>query len=283
MQINGLSEDGRTITLHRFDGGVECDVEEPGETTQTLLVVDVETTGLDPLADRMIEFGAAQLHFTGDGRVTRHVKTVSWLEDPGVPILPIITELTGITNEDVRGKKIPQSAAALFATADLIVSHNASFDWAFCRKRWPDAVDSKLWACSLQQLDWSAFPSATQQVLARHHGFFYEAHRAAIDIEALVKLLQMRPKATEPRYLARLAETAVQPSYRVRALGTPFAAKSELKDRRYRWDAERRCWWTVVPTAELPAEQAWLDELYERYRCSQQPDIQPIDPTQRWA
>jgi DNA polymerase-3 subunit epsilon len=247
-----------------------------------MLVVDVETTGLDPLTDRMIEFAAAQLRYTDDGRIVEHVKTVGWLEDPGIPIPKEITEVTGITDADVRGRSIPPAAAALFATADTIVSHHAAFDWAFCRRRWPDAVDGKLWACSLQQLDWSRFPVAKQEILAYYHGFFYDAHRASIDVEALIKLLRMRDQNDRP-YLESLLVTALRPTYRIRAVGTPFAAKDDLKARRYRWDGERRVWWTTVATEDLPAEQAWLDELYRRYRCPGSPDIKQIDPHQRWA
>ena len=63
---------------------------------------------------------------------------VSFLEDPHCPIPDAITELTGITEEMVRGKRIDDArVAALLAEASLIVAHNASFDRPFIERRLP--------------------------------------------------------------------------------------------------------------------------------------------------
>lgn len=286
MQVHGLSQDGRTITLHRFDGGVTCDhYDGPDDAVKTLLVVDAETTGLDPQTDSIIEFAAAQLGYLPDGTIVRHDKTRSWLQDPGYQIPQLVTELTGITDEDVAGQHIPVEATWMLAGADLIVSHNAAFDWKFTWRRWPDAIEGKVWACSLQHIDWRGlgFPAARQEILARYHGFFYEAHRAAIDVEALVRLLQMRSGVGAPTYLERLIRFSQQCRYRIKALGTPFESKDELKERGYRWDPDRRHWWTTCMDTELEDERQWLDDLYERYRARGRPEISRINPAQQWA
>ena len=287
MQIHGMSEDGSKIVLHRFDGGVECTRydDDAALPIKSLLVVDVETTGVDVLDDEIIEFAAAGLQYTEDGRIIKHVETVSWFQDPGRPIPEVVVQLTGITDAMVEGQQIPNAAARLLRNADLIISHNAAFDWAFCRRRWPDAVDGKLWGCSLKQIDWSGFgfPAARQEILTRYHGFFYDAHRATIDVEALVKLLQMRPNQTSPNYLAQIITYLQKPRFRIRAVGTPFAAKDELKQRAYRWDADRKVWWSSCSQDELDAEKAWLKDLYDRYGCRRNPDIHPIDPRNQWA
>lgn len=284
-QVHGLSEDGKTIVLHRFDGGVCCDEARPDDEAKRMLVVDVETTGLSPEADRIIEFAAAEVRCTDDGRVIQHLGTHSWLQDPGCPIPDEITEITGIRQEDVLGKRIPARAEELLADADFIVSHNASFDWPFCRRRWPDAIDGKVWACSYRQVEWGqwGFAVQKQEILARFHGFFYDAHRAEIDVEALVKLLQMQPEPQAPRYLAQLLRSMADVHYRLLAVGTPYPAKDELKRRGYSWDNERRVWWTTACSSELEEQQGWLEDLYGRYGCRSNPVIQKIDPTQQWA
>jgi len=286
MQVYGLSEDGQTITLRRFNGGVTCaGWAGQNEETKTLLVVDVETTGLDAQNDRLIEFAAAQLNYLPDGTIVEHVKTKSWLQDPDIPIPKVVTDLTGIADEDVAGKHIPVEATWMLAGADMIVSHNAAFDWKFVWRQWPDAVSRKLWACSLQQIDWRGlgFPAARQEILTRYHGFFYDAHRAEIDVEALVELLQMRPHATAPTYLGQLIDFSKKRRFHIRALGTPFAAKDQLKERGYRWDSERRHWWTTCMDDDLEAEQSWLDQLYNQFSCRGQPDITSIDLYEQWA
>lgn len=284
MQVHGKSPDGRTITLELFEGGVSVDATRAADEVGTLLVVDVETTGVDVLNDRIIELAAAQMGYTEDGQIVRYDGTESWLDDPGCPIPEEVVSLTGITDQMVRGKRIPdERASRMLAQADLIVSHNAGFDWSFCRRRWSRAVDGRLWGCSMQQIDWSAFPSIRQEILTRYHGFFYDAHRATTDVEALVRLLQMRPAPDQPRYLAQLTQYLAKPRYRVRAVGTPFEAKDALKQRKYRWDQDRRVWWTTCSEQDLPAERAWLDELYGTYRCRGRPDVRPVDPRNQWA
>lgn len=284
-QVHGLSDDGKTIVLQHFDGGVECDEKREGDEPKRLLVVDVETTGLAARSDRIIEFAAAELLYTDDGRVVKHSGTYSWLDDPGRPISDEITAITGITDADVSGKSIPARAEELMHDADVIVSHNASFDWPFCRKRWPDAVDGKVWVCSWRQIDWAAwgFPVQKQELLARFHGFFYDAHRAEIDVEALVKLLQMRPEPEAPRYLAQLLHYLKDTRYRLVAIGTPYDSKDELKQRGYSWDSEQRAWWTTSRASQMEEEQEWLEDLYARYGSRGRPLIQKIDPQQQWA
>jgi DNA polymerase-3 subunit epsilon len=284
-QVHGLSEDGETIVLRRFSGGVACDPGRGDDRLKRMLVVDVETTGLDPKTDRVIEFAAADVSCTEDGRVTQHHGTYSWLQDPGRPIPPEVTAITGITDADVAGQAIPVQAEELLADADFVVSHNASFDHPFCRKRWPDTVDQKVWACSWRQVEWErwGFGVHKQDILARFHGFFYDAHRAEIDVEALVKLLQMRPEPEADRYLSQLQSYVREGSYRLLAVGTPYSAKDELKQRGYSWDSERRVWWTTVRTSEFDDTRQWLEDLYERYGCRSKPVIQKIDPRQQWA
>lgn len=69
-----------------------------------LLAFDVETTGTDVSADRVVELGAAWFR---DGRpVTLHRTLI----DPGCPIPPHAVAIHGITDEDVRGQ--PDFAAA---------------------------------------------------------------------------------------------------------------------------------------------------------------------------
>ena len=61
-----------------------------------MVAIDIETTGLDPQADAIIEIGAVR--FNG------HRVEGEWITliNPNRPIPPLITGLTGITNEMVR-------------------------------------------------------------------------------------------------------------------------------------------------------------------------------------
>ena len=63
-----------------------------------LVVFDLETTGLDLVKDRIIQI--SYIKVTPDGKEERG----DHLINPECEILPIITQLTGISNEDVKDK-----------------------------------------------------------------------------------------------------------------------------------------------------------------------------------
>ena len=68
------------------------------------VALDLETTGLDPARDRVIEIGAVA--FTPD-QVT---STLEQLVDPGRAVPDTVLRLTGIKQEDLRGAARPEDA-----------------------------------------------------------------------------------------------------------------------------------------------------------------------------
>ncbi|WP_291479742.1 3'-5' exonuclease [Corynebacterium sp.] len=92
------------------------------------VIIDCETTGLDPSDARIIEFAALQLH---DGQPVAEFHT---LVDPGRPVPEEITDITGITSGDLDGR--PAFADIIGTVTSLIegrtvVGHNIDFDMAF--------------------------------------------------------------------------------------------------------------------------------------------------------
>ena len=98
--------------------------------TQTFVAIDLETTGLDPEKDKIIEVGAVK--FTGDQELGRF----SSLVNPGRRLSEFITSLTGISQGDVDAAPRWNSVSpdlAQFLGESPIVAHNASFDAGFLR------------------------------------------------------------------------------------------------------------------------------------------------------
>ena len=94
------------------------------------IAFDLETTGLDPNTDAIIEIGAVRMR--GD-QVLEHYSTFA---DPGHPLSPKTVSLTSITDEMVRGAPKPAQAVADFlawAGDTPLVAHNAEFDTGFVR------------------------------------------------------------------------------------------------------------------------------------------------------
>ena len=91
-------------------------------------VLDLETTGLDPRRELIIEYAAVKVR---GGKV---VDTFQSLCDPGFPIPPQIEMITGITTEMVRNSPNPRSVLPDFLEFigdDFIMGHNVLFDVRF--------------------------------------------------------------------------------------------------------------------------------------------------------
>jgi DNA polymerase-3 subunit epsilon len=110
------------------------EVGRPGEAPARLLeeaafcVFDLETTGMRPTADRIVEIGAVRVvALEAAGSFER-------LVDPGIPIPPAVQRLTGIGDRTVRGRGPlgpALDAFVRFAGDACLVAHNARFDVGF--------------------------------------------------------------------------------------------------------------------------------------------------------
>src|SRR2546423_8886102 len=105
--------------------------------------LDLETTGLDPARDRVIEVGAVA--FTSD-QVT---STLEQLVDPGRAVPDTVLRLTGIKQEELRGAAPPEQALrqlSEFLRGRQPVGHGARLDVEFLEA-------AGLWDPSQQILD----------------------------------------------------------------------------------------------------------------------------------
>jgi DNA polymerase III subunit epsilon len=94
----------------------------------TFVVVDVETTGLNPIEDRITEIAMMKVR---DGVLQDEFST---LINPLVSIPASITNLTGIDNLMVADAPTAREVAPIIADflGDAVfVAHNAQFDWGF--------------------------------------------------------------------------------------------------------------------------------------------------------
>ena len=94
-------------------------------------VLDLETTGLSPNYDSIIEIGIIKV------KENKIVDKYNSLINPGFLINEYITSITGITNEMLKGKpKIMDLKKEVlnFIGNDVLVGHNISFDVSFLQK-----------------------------------------------------------------------------------------------------------------------------------------------------
>lgn len=97
---------------------------------KSYIAFDIETTGLNPLENEIIEIGALKVR---DGKVAdRFIEFIR----PVAPISPMITNLTGITNEMVAGAKTRCQVVGDFldfCEDDVLIGHNVIFDYSFMK------------------------------------------------------------------------------------------------------------------------------------------------------
>lgn len=109
--------------------------------TRIYVALDLETTGLDPQRDSILEVGAAK--FRGDEVLDKF----SSLINPGRPIPSKITDLTGISDAMVQNAPslwsvLPRLAS--FVRELPVIGHNVAFDLGFLRRHQVLAANESL-------------------------------------------------------------------------------------------------------------------------------------------
>jgi DNA polymerase-3 subunit epsilon len=262
---------------------------EPYDSSATRLglLVDVETTGLDPSRDEIIELAMVPFTYGMDGRIFNVHQAFEKLREPSQLLSAKITALTGITNDMVAGKVIDPAEVAAFANrADLVVAHNASFDRKFV-ERFCDIFAHKPWACSMSQIDWAAegFEGTKLGYLAMGAGFFYDRHRAANDCLAAIELLATPLPNSGRLAMDCLLEKARRPGWRIWAENSPFELKDELKARGYRWNGDSgpnpKAWYIDVDNNTKEQELAYLRK--QIYQLDVELTLRPITAYERFS
>ena len=97
---------------------------------RSYIAFDIETTGLDPMENEIIEIGALKVR---EGRVAE--RFMEFIR-PVSPVSPAITALTGITNEmvaDANPRNQVVSDFLDFCGDDVLIGHNVIFDYSFVK------------------------------------------------------------------------------------------------------------------------------------------------------
>lgn len=265
-----LETSGRYRVLRRLEARSVLTAAD-GSETRLGMFVDVETTGLDPVHDEIIEIAMVPFTYGLDGRIFDLQTPLHKFRQPDRPIPEEVTALTGISNEMVAGHKAdPDEIAAFLEPAAVVLAHNAAFDRRFLERIFTPFA-GKPWACSMTQVDWQGegFDGTKLAYLTQAAGFFYERHRAFHDCIAAIELLARTLPKSGITALASLLNNARRPSVRIWAEGSPFDLKGALKARGYRWNGDAkvhpRCWYIDVDELMRDDELAYLrTEIYRR-------------------
>ncbi len=209
-----------------------------------LIALDLETTGLDPNQDAILEIAAVRFQ---DGAI---IEEFSTLVDPARSIPAIVTQITGLTDDDVVGApRIAQAIPRLIAFAGdaPIIAHNISSDAGFLNKVGALQNNLRLDTYELGATLLPRAPRYTLGALAAYVGVdLVRAHRALDDARATALL-----------YWELWERTCALPRELIDEIVTASAS--------FRWDAR-------------PVFAAALDLAQNRVTAAQTAALQAIDP-----
>jgi DNA polymerase-3 subunit epsilon/ATP-dependent DNA helicase DinG len=265
------------------------------------VALDLETTGLDPKVDAIIEFGAVRFR---DGEVVAEYST---LINPGRPIPVEVTALTGISNDDFLPKlhkpgeapeppapSLNQALPAIraFVGDAPIIGHNIGFDLSYL---YPHGLfQNNLW---IDTYDLAAVlvPNATRYSLSslskQLNIELTEAHRALHDARASAllywamyqKILELPPSLIHE--IVNLSQgvdwnARIAFEYALEQLRTQDKTSAPQQDRFANLLAEGEALPSVPSKAEAAAQQTVESILGEHGTLSQIIDAYELRPQQ---
>ena len=179
---------------------------------QPLVILDVETTGANPVYDRVTEVGLIEVE------CGRRVAEWSTLVNPGTRIPPAIQSLTGITDDMVAlAPSFAEIAQHLLGRLEgkLLVAHNARFDYGFLRNEFRRAglrYSSRV-LCTVK-LSRRLFPHESRHnldALMARHGLACESrHRALGDARVVWLLVDRWRREIAPGTVASAVDALVR-------------------------------------------------------------------------
>ena len=158
-----------------------------------VVFVDIETTGGSYRNSRVLEVAAIRFE---DGKI---VKEFSTLLDPGTRIPPMITSLTGITEDDIVGAPAFEDVAdELLEILDgaVFVAHNVRFDYSFLKQEFAmigTTFNPRL-LCTVRlsrYLYSDQKGHSLEKIISRHAIPVLDRHRALEDARAILYFSQL--------------------------------------------------------------------------------------------
>jgi len=225
------------------------------------LVVDTETTGLDPANDSVIEIGALLYSVENRTILSEFATLIPGDENAAEKInrIPAVA-LVEMASLDELVTPLKGIFRSLRSTADVIVCHNVEFDQQWFPAEWRELP----WVCTAFDFDW---PMASREAgslihLALEHGIgVSSAHRALSDCHLIAALFDRMP--LYGRDLQAMFARALRPKAIFQGLQR-FEENDVAKKAGFKWNGETKKWtrrMAIEDATLLPFKTVKLEEV----------------------
>lgn len=207
--------------------------------SRLVLVLDTETTGVDPEADELAEVGFCVVDIRA-AKIRSVWSELVKLKGPNhaVEINGITEDLSPVLDRD----DVAGHLRSIAPYVEAVVAHNASFD-----RPWLPELHSLPWVCTLIDYPWPGVSKVRSLAdLALRYGVgVVRAHRAFDDVLTLATVMERQGAALEAQFDEALRRSQI-PKILVRAI-LPIERKDEAKAAGFKWDPAKRHWWKSIP------------------------------------
>lgn len=242
-----------------------------------LLGIDLETTGLDPAKDQIIELG--MVIWCTESK--KPVKIFSELINQNAKISPEITAITGITEKDCElfGISMQEAIFAIeqyASIAEVKVAYNAEFEANFIGKIPAPFPCFYTLAWIDPQFD-IQYPETIKtrklDYLCYEHGFRNPfKHRAVFDVMAMFEIMQKYD-------FERILERSKSPKVDVAAM-VSYDNRNQAKEAGFFWVSEEKTWKKTIKFEDfgyLQNELPFRIDIIKNYSQAKQQNLVASD------
>lgn len=200
------------------------------------LILDTETTGLDPALHKCIEVAVILYDLVHASPVASYGSLLhsDSNEAEAINRIPV-----GVLRNARDPDSVWNMIRSLATYADVIIAHRAEFDEGFCPKF------DKPWVCSKTAIEWPMAKTGEHLVhLALAHGIgVVSAHRAMTDVDIIARLLTR--VAETGHSLPDMIKRAMRPRVKVAAI-VSYDDRELAKSAGFQWDPQAKKWWKTM-------------------------------------
>jgi DNA polymerase-3 subunit epsilon len=217
----------------------------------TLLIIDLETTGLDPETDLPSELGA--ILYSIPERCT--IQQISTLFPVVKNPAENINHISAKASQTVKNTELVMTLLKKWVNmSDYLVAHNVEFDRKWFGKGILPVIN-KPWLCTYDDFIWPNNPKPTSLVnTALNHGVgVNQAHRALTDCQLIALLFDRIPNLLD--LVDQAVKRSIEPKISIIA-NVSYDDRQQAKDRGFKFDWDNKIWVKNIRLSEYEQEKS---------------------------